>query len=208
MKLPSADATVVRRTLSILRENHKGLVGVKESEEDSTRREMFWSTVKPAHFSLKLGSKHLINTLQHVFIGTVFLLFTSFSLGRWLIMKYPQVFTFGCFKKTGPTEEAVSCSSFKMWFVGEGYSDVALASQTVSKLDTQIITRISGPEVGYVATPIALIQCALIMLADRPRLPKGGVYPPGIVFGPTDLQKRLQENGISFDVISRKTLFP
>lgn len=208
MKLPSADATVVRRTLSVLTENPKGLVGDKETKEDSIRRERFWSTVKPVHFSLKLGSKHLINTLQHVFIGTVFHLFTSFSFGRWLIMKYPQTFTFGCFKKTGPTEEAVNGSSFKMWFVGEGYSDVALASQTVSNLDTQIITSISGPEVGYVTTPIILVQCALIMLTDRPRLPKGGVYPPGVVFGPTDLQKRLDDNGIFFDFISKKTLFP
>ncbi|GJS24919.1 hypothetical protein Tco_0453551 [Tanacetum coccineum] len=32
---------------------------------------------------------------------------------------------------------------------------------------------------------------ALILLKQRQDLPKGGVYPPGIIFGPTDLQDRL-----------------
>jgi len=63
-----------------------------------------------------------------------------------------------------------------------------------------------GPEVGYLTTPIILIQCALILLSQRKNLPKGGVYPPGIIFGPTDLQERLQENGISFDVISKSSI--
>ncbi|KAL5167388.1 Pentatricopeptide repeat-containing protein [Glycine soja] len=61
-------------------------------------------------------------------------------------------------------------------------------------------------EVGYLTTPIILIQCALVLLSQRDNLPKGGVYPPGIIFGPTDLQERLQQNGISFDVISESTI--
>ena len=63
-----------------------------------------------------------------------------------------------------------------------------------------------GLEIGYLSTPIILIQCALILLSQRDNLPKGGVLTPGIVFGPTDLQERLQENGISFDVISKSAL--
>jgi len=63
-----------------------------------------------------------------------------------------------------------------------------------------VITKVSGPEVGYITTPIVLVQCALVLLSQRGNLPKGGVYTPGVVFGPTDLQRRLQENGMSFDV--------
>ena len=47
--------------------------------------------------------------------------------------------------------------------------------QKKSKLDTEIVTRISGPEVGYVTTPITLVQCALILIDQRHNLPKGGV---------------------------------
>ncbi|GJW89685.1 hypothetical protein Tco_0167238 [Tanacetum coccineum] len=35
-------------------------------------------------------------------------------------------------------------------------------------------------------------ECVLILLKQRQDLPKGGVYPPGIIFGPSDLQDRLQ----------------
>ena len=67
----------------------------------------------------------------------------------------------------------------------------------------EIITRLRGPEFGYVSTSIILVQCALVVLKQRENLPKGGVYTPGIVLGPTDLRERLQENGISFDIISK-----
>ena len=118
--------------------------------------------------------------------------------------KFPEIFSLGWFRKTGPTEEEVRSALFNMWFVGHGYNDISLASQSGKKPDTEVITRVSGPEIGYLTTPITLLQCALIVLSERENLPKGGVLTPGIVFGPTDLQRRLQDNGISFDVISTR----
>ncbi|XXG55679.1 hypothetical protein AAC387_Pa03g3289 [Persea americana] len=123
-----------------------------------------------------------------------------------LLLKYPEIFTLGMFRKTGPTEEEVNSATFKLWFVGHGYSDSSLASREKKKPDTEIITRVSGPEIGYVTTPIILLQCALILLSERDKLPQGGVLTPGIVFGPTDLQNRLQHNGISFDIVARNAL--
>lgn len=87
--------------------------------------------------------------------------------------------------------------------MGHGFSNGSLNKE---KPDMEIITRVMGPEVGYLATPIILIQCALIVLKQRDSLPKGGVLTPGIVFGHTEIQQRLQENGISFDFISKSTL--
>ncbi|XXG55670.1 hypothetical protein AAC387_Pa03g3283 [Persea americana] len=123
-----------------------------------------------------------------------------------LLLKYPEIFTLGMFRKTGPTEEEVNSATFKLWFVGHGYSDSSLASREKKKPDTEIITRVSGPEIGYVTTPIILLQCALVLLGQRDKLPQGGVLTPGIVFGPTDLQNRLQHNGISFDIVARNAL--
>ncbi|KAK6798612.1 hypothetical protein RDI58_006315 [Solanum bulbocastanum] len=65
VKLPSADATVVRRTLSCLAEDSRGLPGVNERTEQIERREAFWSTTKPARF------------------------------GRWLLLNFPSVFSLG-----------------------------------------------------------------------------------------------------------------
>ncbi|XP_072974281.1 probable mitochondrial saccharopine dehydrogenase-like oxidoreductase At5g39410 [Typha angustifolia] len=205
VKLPSADSVVVRRTLATLTEHPHGLPGVEESDEYVEKRKNFWSSVKPAHFGVKIGSKSMLGIVPFIFTGLFIGLLGKFAFGRSLLLKFPEIFSLGWFRKTGPTEEEVSSATFKMWFVGQGYMDESTASQSGKKPDTEIITRVSGPEIGYLTTPIVLIQCALIVLHQRSNLPKGGVYTPGIVFGPTDLQQRLQENGISFDVISMKT---
>ncbi|KEH21635.1 hypothetical protein MtrunA17_Chr7g0218121 [Medicago truncatula] len=204
--LPSADASVVRRTLSTLTENPHGLPGSDESPEMVVKREAFWSSVKPAHFGVKIGSKSLLGILRIIMVGIFIGLFGNTSFGRWLLLKFPSLFSLGWFRKNGPAEEEVESASFKMWFVGRGFSNESLASQGNTKPDMEIITRITGPEIGYVTTPIIIVQCALILLSQRKNLPKGGVYPPGIVFGHTDLQQRLQQNGISFDVISKSTI--
>ncbi|KAL9427255.1 hypothetical protein AB3S75_029447 [Citrus x aurantiifolia] len=206
IKLPSADATVVRRTLSILTENPHGLPGANESPEQREKREAFWSTVKPAHFGVKLGSKSLLDIFRFIILGISIGLLSGLSFGRWLLLKFPSIFSLGWFRKRGPSEDEVESASFKMWFIGHGFSDSSLVSQGNAKPDMEIITRVTGPEIGYIATPIILMQCALIVLSQREILPKGGVFPPGIVFGATELQQTLQENGISFDVISKSSL--
>lgn len=206
VKLPSADSIVVRRTLSTLQENPHGLPGVNECPEQIKKRETFWSTVKPAHFGVKIATKSLFGILRLITVGIFIGLLGKFAFGRRLLLQFPSVFSLGWFRKNGPTEDEVRSASFKMWFVGTGFSDSTLVAQGNKKPNMEIITRVTGPEVGYLTTPIILIQCALIVLSQRDNLPKGGVYTPGIVFGPTDLQKRLQENGISFDVISKSTL--
>ncbi|KAI3722433.1 hypothetical protein L2E82_33471 [Cichorium intybus] len=180
VKLPSADATVVRRTLSILTENPTSLQGVNEDPKQAEKRVAFWSRVKPAHFGVKAATKSLLGLL-------------------------PCLGTFR--KKSTPTKDELESASFKMWFVGHGFSDVNLASQGSATPDTEIITRVMGPDVGYLTTSIILVQCALIILEQRGDLPKGGVFTPGIVFGHTDLQDRLQENGVSFDLISKSRFY-
>ncbi|GKU97324.1 hypothetical protein SLEP1_g10486 [Rubroshorea leprosula] len=206
VKLPSADSIVVRRTLASLTENPHGLPAVNESAEWVEKRKSFWSTVKPAHFGVKIGTKSLLGILRLMMVGVFMGILARTSFGRWLLLKFPSFFSLGWFKKKGPSEDEVQSASFKMWFVGHGFSDSNLASQRNSKPDMEIITRVMGPEIGYLTTPIILIQCALILLSQRGNLPKGGAFPPGILFGPADLRERLQQNGISFDVISKSRL--
>ncbi|WCJ25649.1 Saccharopine dehydrogenase [Euphorbia peplus] len=206
LKLPSADSVVVRRTLATLVENPHGLPGVNESTEQISSREAFWSNVKPAHFGVKLGMKNLYGIFGVMTFGMFLGLLSRFAIGRWLLLKFPSFFSLGLFRKEGPSEDQVASASFKMWFVGRGFSDANQASQSNMKPDMEIVTRVMGPEIGYLTTPIILVQCGLILLGQRNNLPKGGVFPPGIVFGSTDLQDRLQQNGISFDFISKRSL--
>jgi short subunit dehydrogenase-like uncharacterized protein len=200
MKLPSADTAVVKRTLSTFIEHPEGLPGAEEAPGYAEHRKNFWSSVKPAHFSVKIASRSLMIIVCFFVVGLLIGLLAKFPLGRYVLLKYPEFFSAGMFSRAGPTEEEVNSSSFKMWFVGHGYSDVAHASERGSKPDKEVITKVSGSDVGYITTSIILVQCSLILLSQRGNLPKGGVYTPGAVFGPTDLQWRLQENGLSFDV--------
>ncbi|VVB09242.1 unnamed protein product [Arabis nemorensis] len=206
LKLPSADAVVVRRTLTTLTEKPHGLPGLNESPDQIQKREAFWSTIKPAHFGVKITSKSLFGIFRYVTLGVSLGLLSKFSFGRWLLLKFPSVFSLGWFQKKGPSEEEVESATFKMWFIGRGYSEESLVSEGKTKPDMEIITRISGPEIGYITTPITLVQCGLIVLGQRESLVKGGVYTPGIVFGSTDIQQRLEENGISFEVISKNKI--
>ncbi|KAK1438908.1 hypothetical protein QVD17_04720 [Tagetes erecta] len=203
VKLPSVDASIVRRTLAFLAQNSTGIQGINETPEHQQKRIDFWSTINPAHFGMNIASPNLFNIFGFITVGLLVANFSKFSLGRRLLLKFPEFFSLGWFRKGGPTEEEVVSSSFKMWFVGRGFSHVDHVSREGAKPDMEIITRLKGPEFGYVSTSIILIQCALIVLKQRRDLPKGGVYTPGIIFGPTDLQERLQENGISFDIISK-----
>jgi len=206
MKLPSADTVVVKRTLSTVTEHPEGLPGAEETPEYAEHRKKFWSSVKPAHFGVKIASRSLVVLMRSIILGLSIGLLANFPLGRYLLLAYPEFFSTGLFRRAGPTEEEVRSGSFKMWFVGRGYGDAARASERGGKPDKEVITEVSGPEVGYITTPIVLVQCALVLLTQRGNLPRGGVYTPGTVFGPTDLQRRLQENGMSFDVHVKRSM--
>lgn len=71
------------------------------------------------------------------------------------------------------------------------------------------MTRVSGPEPGYVATPIIFVELARSFLEQRATLPpliqQGGVYTPGAVFysEPTKLIERLRAAGIDFAVVQQ-----
>lgn len=85
VKLPSADSIVVRRTLSTLTENPHGLPGVNESPEQIKKRETFWSTVKPAHFGVKIASKSVFGIVRFIIVGIFIGLLGKFAFGRRLL---------------------------------------------------------------------------------------------------------------------------
>ena len=38
--------------------------------------------------------------------------------------------------------------------------------------EKELVVRVSGPELGYVATPICMVQAALVLLREADKLPK------------------------------------
>uniref|UniRef100_A0A8B9UV27 Saccharopine dehydrogenase-like oxidoreductase n=1 Tax=Anas zonorhyncha TaxID=75864 RepID=A0A8B9UV27_9AVES len=115
---------------------------------------------------------------------------------------YPEFFSAGRFTKKGPTQKQMDETSFTMTFFGEGYSEGQNPAN--GKPNVKICTQVKGPEPGYVATPIAMVQAALALLEDTAYLPKqGGVYSPGAAFSKTKLIERLNSRGVEFSVISQ-----
>ncbi|NXX77637.1 SCPDL oxidoreductase, partial [Urocolius indicus] len=142
------------------------------------------------------------SVIKLMFAGLLFLLLVKFSFTRKLLTKYPEFFSAGHFTKKGPTQKQMDRTSFTMTFFGEGYSEGQDPQH--GKPNLKICTEVKGPEPGYVATPIAMVQAAVCLLEDAAALPKqGGVYSPGAAFSKTNLIDRLNKQGVEFSVISK-----
>ncbi|CAM2111416.1 saccharopine dehydrogenase-like oxidoreductase [Caretta caretta] len=144
----------------------------------------------------------IASVIKLMFAGLLFFLLVKFSFGRNLLTKYPEFFSSGHFTKKGPTQKQIDGSSFTMTFFGEGYCEGQDPQQ--GKPNVKICTQVKGPDAGYVATAVAMVQAGVALLKDASSLPKqGGVYTPGAAFSKTKLIDRLNKHGIEFSVISK-----
>lgn len=172
-----SDPSVVKRTQRFLTEEYK------ES---------------PVQYGAYAGVGGVGNIIKMLFAGIMFWFFVKFSFGRNLLIKYPEFFSFGFFTKQGPTRKQMEGASFQFAFYGEGY----IGDPADGRPDAKIRTLVQGPEAGYVATPIAMVQAAITILNEPDALPKkGGVYTPGAAFAKTTLIDRLNKHGIQFSVL-------
>uniref|UniRef100_A0ABI7WS10 Saccharopine dehydrogenase-like oxidoreductase n=1 Tax=Felis catus TaxID=9685 RepID=A0ABI7WS10_FELCA len=175
-----ADVSVVRRTQRYLHEN------LEQS---------------PVQYAAYVNMGGITSVIKLMFAGLFFLFFVRFGIGRQLLIKFPWLFSFGYFSKQGPTQKQMDGSSFTLRFFGQGYSQGFGPEK--GKPNTRICTQVKGPEPGYVATPIAMVQAAMTLLNDASDLPSmGGVFTPGAAFFRTKLIDRLNQRGMEFSVIS------
>ncbi|XP_078085647.1 saccharopine dehydrogenase-like oxidoreductase [Mustelus asterias] len=176
-----SDPSVVKRTQRYLHEN------LKES---------------PVQYGAYAAAGGLGSVILLMIAGFFFWCFTSCRWGRKLLIKYPEFFSAGYFTQQGPTKKQMEGTSFSMTFLGEGYQEGQDPQQ--GQPTVKICTQVKGPEPGYVATPIAMVQAAVTILWEQKSLPnQGGVYSPGAAFSKTTLIERLNKHGIEFNVISK-----
>ncbi|KAJ8918083.1 hypothetical protein NQ315_011540 [Exocentrus adspersus] len=142
-------------------------------------------------------------------LGGVFSLFAKFSFGRKLLLNYPEIFSLGFFSKKQPSEEKIEKSWFQITFYGEGWKEKLedKDDQYDKPCDKCIVGRVKGKNPGYGATCAALVLSAIVIATESDKMPgKGGVFPPGAAFAKTSLIKQLNENGVTFDIISQEDL--
>uniref|UniRef100_A0AAY5KZ34 Saccharopine dehydrogenase-like oxidoreductase n=1 Tax=Esox lucius TaxID=8010 RepID=A0AAY5KZ34_ESOLU len=174
-----ADPSVVKRTQRFLHEDYQET---------------------PVQYGAYAGVGGAANVAKMLIVGVMFWLLVKFSFGRNLLIKYPEFFSFGYFSKDGPSRKQMEGSSFQFAFHGEGYTEGQDPSQ--GPPNSKIRTLVQGPEAGYVATPITMVQAAITILNEPTALPKkGGVYTPGATFARTTLVERLNKHGVQFSVI-------
>ncbi len=75
--------------------------------------------------------------------------------------------------------------------------------------DQHVQVSVKGPEPGYIATPIIMVQTALSLEQERntcrSAMGQGGVYTTGALFGGTSLIQRLNKAGVRFEVTQKQT---
>ncbi|CAM9883178.1 unnamed protein product [Scytosiphon promiscuus] len=204
-KFPGADAAVVRSTQNALAVRGEG------------------NGLCP-HFSAYFTAGQLWGATQMTLFGGVFQTLARSAWGRKVLLGNIGAFSRGLFSHEGPTEEQMKEASFQMTFVAKGYSsppstaeaataasatapeaspvDAEAAEAPVGEPDLTIVTRVKGPEPGYVATPIIFLAVARCLLEERTTLPvSGGVHTPGSVLLNSTLIDRLGKSGVTFEVV-------
>jgi len=190
LPFPGADASVVRNSQALL--TGRGL-----ARPPTTKPTPLQVSVPQYAAYFTVGS--CVWVLVCAVVGTVLGWLAKYKRGRAWLKRYPRFFSFGAFSHEGPTEVQILTTSFQMDFFGTGYRNVE-ELEDKRPPDKIVHTRVSGPEPGYAATPIFVVQSALTLLQERASLPCGVLTPAAAFVGST-LIERLVAAGIRFDVV-------
>mmetsp|Transcript_9537 Transcript_9537/g.14978 ORF Transcript_9537/g.14978 Transcript_9537/m.14978 type:complete len:169 (-) Transcript_9537:42-548(-) len=128
--------------------------------------------------------------------------------GKDLVLQNPEAFTAGVFSHQGPNEKQMAETSFEFTFFAKGWERKKPATTDPTEVPNyEVVTKVSGPEPGYIATPIFVVAAALTIILDKISLPyNGGVLTPSEAFYGSRFRPRLIARGIRFEVISKETI--
>merc|ERR1712038_1571945 len=171
---------------------------------DLSRSFSSWSAVLEASAQIMCYAQFssLISALLTIFIGIFFGLLAKYKPGRYLLEKYPKFFSMGMVSKQGPTKRMAENTNFEMKIFGRGWKGQDEGSLSDFGAETtEVIVTVKGKNVGYGSTCECLVQSALVILKESDKIPgSGGVLTPGYAFKDTSLVRRLNDNGVTFDV--------
>eukprot|EP00127_Corallochytrium_limacisporum_P006880 Clim_evm95s236 gene=Clim_evmTU95s236 len=180
VQFPGADASVVRR---------------------SQKHLYMRNQTAPVQFLAYAHIGGLLNIVKATIAGIFLALLSRFELGRKLLCDYCSLFTWGAVTKENPVHETLIKSTFTTHFYAFGYS----GTPGEGKPDREVHCTVSGPEAGYIATPIMVMESALTLLYERHLIDdQGGVLAPWAAFHGTTIISRLNDAGVKFSVVDLK----
>ncbi|XP_077232356.1 uncharacterized protein LOC143869092 [Tasmannia lanceolata] len=184
LPFPGCDKTVVRRS-EVLKYNT-----LKE-------RPLYCETY------FRIGT--IFKAIMLMMVMSVFGVMAKFSAGRYMLKTYPGVFSFGAVSKEGVPRKALERRTFSHTIIAYGWDekleDVDRQHEEAPK--KKLITRVSGPDPGYIGTSRLLVHAGMTLLFDRSALPAPGVITPGACFRDTYLVDRLAKRDVKFEVLQR-----
>lgn len=95
-------------------------------------------------------------------------LMAQFSITRKLLLKYPEIFTYGLMSHQGPTEANKKAMEFNMTLKAKGWAQDTPETMPPNK-DT--IVRISGKAPCYGLTSNSVLVCAKVILNEHKKMP-------------------------------------
>ncbi|KAF0686700.1 Aste57867_21542 [Aphanomyces stellatus] len=154
------------------------------------------ATTTPAVQTVVYFAIDFVFVLPLVFFGLILATLGRFEWGRQLMIKYPAVFTAGSMTHQGPTPSQLKAASFTTHCFAQGYQD---KTKLQDSPDWHVHVRLDGPEPGYVATPILMVESALCVW--RGEVKARGVVSPGVAFRGTTIIDSLNTQGIAFTAV-------
>lgn len=142
-------------------------------------------------------SRHIFYYILVPFIFLYYYL-SYFKCFRRLLVNYASLFTIGMVSTKGPANETRHNMDFSFTFNGKGWESNGDLINVASK---SLSVKVSGQD-PYDATAVAVISCAISIIKEQSRMPKGGVIMPGAAFHKTDIIDRLMHNGLKFEVLA------
>lgn len=188
MKFVGADASAIRSSWRYLRSR----------KPDHPRK---GTSISEPRLSVLIGmdAKDVTSVLKVIGFGATFSLLARYKWGCNVLHANPEGFSGGVFTAGGPTQEELEKGRFCTYVTAFG----------PTSSDPRARVKISGPEPGYVATPILIISLALTILdagkADVNDLSfESGVTLPGALFGDSKkVYEYMRNEGVNFDVVDK-----
>ncbi|KAK1741872.1 saccharopine dehydrogenase family protein [Skeletonema marinoi] len=187
MKFVGADSSAIRCSWRYLRSR----------KPDHPRK---GTSIPEPKLSVLIGmdSKDSMSALKVMGFGATFSFLARYKWGCDMLHANPEGFSGGVFKTEGPTQEELEKGRFTTYVTAFGPNNN----------DRRARVKVSGPEPGYVATPILIVSLALTIL-DTGKADAGndlsfdaGVTLPGALFGDSEkVYEHMRNEGVNFDVV-------
>ncbi|XP_067138189.1 saccharopine dehydrogenase-like oxidoreductase [Centruroides vittatus] len=150
----------------------------------------------------------LFEAFLPVLTVTMLFIFSRFKYGRKLLISYPHLFSFGVFKKGGPTRKElyqIKEVSFTTVFWAEGWKDkLDVDKQRTEPPNKNMKVILTAPDPAYITTALCLVNAGVVCLKENEKMPgSGGVFTPAAAFEDTSLLERLQKSGMEFSIIEK-----